>query len=322
MSGMTDRTATLEPRAGGRYSLDPRAQLAYLWEEWRLMFRPSMIVGDALSGTAVALVALPLSLAIANASGVKPEVGLVTAIVGGIVVALFGGCRLQVSGPAAAMTFLVYEVITKYGMGGLIAATLIAGLLQVVAGFFRLGRFIQFIPRPVVAGFMSGIGLTVLCTQLSVILGYDVSHDEESGAFGLLWETLRQLGHTDWRSVAVGLTALAVMLGLPRLSRRLPTPLIAVAVAGLLPIACGWTQVRLLGELPRSFPMPTLPGVPWEEWNELVMAALTIFLLASIESLLSASVVESMAVTVQFPIWPSNFGAGRPDRWAIIARRR
>jgi carbonic anhydrase len=132
MSGMTNRTATLEPRAGGRYSLDPRAQLAYLGEEWRLMFRPGMIVGDALSGTAVALVALPLSLAIANASGVKPEVGLVTAIVGGIVVALFGGCRLQVSGPAAAMTFLVYEVITKYGMGGLIAATLIAGLLQVV----------------------------------------------------------------------------------------------------------------------------------------------------------------------------------------------
>ena len=295
MSGMTDRTATLEPRAGGRYSLDPRAQLAYLWEEWRLMFRPGMIVGDALSGTAVALVALPLSLAIANASGVKPEVGLVTAIVGGIVVALFGGCRLQVSGPAAAMTFLVYEVITKHGMGGLNAATLIAGLLQVVAGIFRLGRFIQFIPRPVVAGFMSGIGLTILCTQLSVILGYDVSHDEESGAFGLLWETLRQLGHTDWRSVAVGLTALAVMLGLPRLSRRLPTPLIAVAVASLLPIACGWTQVRLLGELPRSFPMPTLPGVSWEEWNELVMAALTIFLLASLESLLSASVVESMA---------------------------
>lgn len=281
-------------RSAGRYTLDPRAQLRYLLDEWRLMFQPSTLATDILSGIAVALVALPLSLAIANASGVKPEVGLVTAIVGGIAVALFGGCRLQVSGPAAAMTFLVYEIIAKYGMGGLIAATLIAGLLQVISGIFRLGRLMQFIPRPVIAGFLTGIGLTILSTQLSVILGYDVTHDEEGGAIGLLIETLRGIGQTSPQALAVGLTAVVVMLGLPRLTRRLPTPLIAVTAASLLPIAFGWSSVELLGELPRSFPMPTVTAIPWSQFNEVILAAVTVYLLASIESLLSASVVDSM----------------------------
>src|SRR4051812_24999311 len=193
-----------DARAADRFHLDPLGQLRYLGQEWRLMARPGTIVADLLAGIAVALVALPLSLAIANASGVKPEVGLVTAVVGGIVAALFGGCRLQVSGPAAAMTFLVYEVLTKYGMSGLIVATLIAGLLQVLSGAFRLGRFMQFIPRPVVAGFLSGIGVTILCTQLPKVLGYDVAHNEEGGALGLLWQTLRQLEQTRFTSLAVG----------------------------------------------------------------------------------------------------------------------
>src|SRR5262245_36550043 len=210
-----------------RYWLDPRAQLAYLWSEWRLMFRPETMLADALAGIAVALVALPLSLAIANASGVDPEVGLITAIVGGIVVALFGGCRLQVSGPAAAMTFLVFEVVAKYGLPGLIVATLMAAVLQIVAGVVRLGRFMQLIPRPVIAGFLSGIGLTILCTQLSVVLGYDVTHDEEGGALVFLGKTLRGLPQTEPTSLAVGLTAIGVMLVLPRISRKLPAPLFA-----------------------------------------------------------------------------------------------
>jgi MFS superfamily sulfate permease-like transporter len=148
--------------ADGRLTLDLRGQLAYLRDEWRLMLRPETMAADALAGIAVALVALPLSLAIAAASGVGPEVGLVTAIVGGIVVALFGGCRLQVSGPGNTMMFLVAEVVAKYGIPGLVAATLIAALLQLLAGALRLGRFMQLIPRPVIAGFLSGIGLLIL----------------------------------------------------------------------------------------------------------------------------------------------------------------
>ena len=253
------------------------------------MLQPSNLLPDAFSGIAVALVALPLSLAIANASGVAPEVGLVTAIVGGVVVALFGGCRLQVSGPAAAMTFLVYEIIAvwnqfgeeeglgpNYGMTMLIAATLLAGVFQLVSGYFRLGRIMQFIPRPVVAGFLSGIGITILCTQLPKVLGFDVSHDEEGGAIGLLIETFRSLDRTHWQSLLVGLTAAGLMVGLPKLDRRLPAPLIAVGAATILPIAFGWgpSRVALLGELPRSFPMPQLPMIPWTHWNELIFGLL------------------------------------------------
>ncbi len=130
--------------------------MRYLLGEWRKMFRRESLLADLLAGLSVALVALPLSLAIATASGVEPGVGLITAIVGGIVVALFGGCSLQVSGPAAAMTFLVYEIVTKYGMAGLTVATIIAAFLQLLAGAFRLGRFIEFIPRPVIAGSSRG----------------------------------------------------------------------------------------------------------------------------------------------------------------------
>jgi hypothetical protein len=118
--------------ADGRPTLDLQGQMAYLRDEWRLMLRPETMAADAPAGIAVALVALPLSLAIATASGVEPEVGLVTAIVGGIAVALFGGSRLQVSGPAAAMTFLVAEVVAKHSMSALVVATLIAALLQYV----------------------------------------------------------------------------------------------------------------------------------------------------------------------------------------------
>jgi high affinity sulfate transporter 1 len=290
-------------------TLDPRAQFAFLRDEWRQMLRPESFFHDFMSGIAVALVALPLSLAIANASGVEPRIGLVTAIVGGIVVALFGGSRFQVSGPAAAMTFLVYEIISKYnklgleeGLGAgyglrmLIAATLLAGLIQLASGIFRLGRFMQFIPRPVVAGFLSGIGITIFCTQLPKVLGYDVPHEEEGGALGLFYNTVRNLDLTNGRSLAVGALAAGLMIGVPRISRRLPAPLIAVVVSSLLPVLLGWTpsQIQLLGEVPNRLPVPVRMNIPWEMWNELAAAALTIYFLASLESLLSASVVDAM----------------------------
>ncbi|MFO0889096.1 MAG: SulP family inorganic anion transporter [Isosphaeraceae bacterium] len=279
----------------GRFLLEPRVQIRYLLGEWRKMFRRESLIPDLVAGISVALVALPLSLAIATASGVEPGVGLITAIVGGIVVALFGGCSLQVSGPAAAMTFLVYEIVTKYGMAGLTVATIIAALLQLGAGAFRLGRFIQFIPRPVIAGFLSGIGLTILCTQLSVILGYEVSHEEEGGALALLWQTVRNMHRMEPVTLVIGLVAIAAMVGLPRLSRRLPVPLIAVLAASLVPLFLDASRVAFLGQLPTSIPLPSLPRIPWEEWNELVMASVTVFLLATLESLLSASVTDSLA---------------------------
>lgn len=294
MMGQTNGRAEMGRAGGSRVWLDPRVQMSYLANEWRLMLRPATLGADTMAGVAVALVALPLSLAIATASGVEPAVGLVTAVVGGIVVALAGGTRLQVSGPAAAMTFLVSEIIAKFGVGGLIVATVLAAACQMIAGALRLGRFVQLIPRPVIAGFLSGIGLTILCTQLPVVLGYEVSHTEEGGALGLLIETLRKASHTNPASLAIGALAGGLLLVVPRISRRLPAPLIAIAAPTLLYEMGGWENVRLLGALPSSFPMPSLPAVPWAEWNELVMAAMAIFVLASLESLLSASVVDSL----------------------------
>jgi MFS superfamily sulfate permease-like transporter/carbonic anhydrase/acetyltransferase-like protein (isoleucine patch superfamily) len=259
------------------------------------MFRRGTIAADASAGVAVALVALPLSIAIANASGVGAEVGLVTAVVGGLVVAVFGGCRLQVSGPGNTTMFLVAEVVAKYGLPGLAWAMLIGAALQILAGALRLGRFMQLIPRPVIAGFLSGIGLTILFTQLPVALGYQVSRTEEGGAPALLWETLRQLGRAEPTAVVVALVAAGTMLGLPRVSRRLPAPLIALAAASILPAALGWSGVPRLGDMPTRLPWPGLPAVPWGSWNELVLAALALFVMGSLESLLSASVVDSLA---------------------------
>jgi SulP family sulfate permease len=266
-----------------------------LLREWRMMFRPSTLLADIQAGIAVALVALPLSLAIANASGVSPTVGLATAIVGGIAVALFGGCRLQVSGPDAAMQFLVYEILTKYGFDGLIAATVMAGLFQIGTGLLGLGRFIRLLPRPVVAGFLSGIGLTILSTQLPVLLGVEVSHDEEGGAMALLWQTVARIRQFDLAALVVGITSVTIMFGLPRFSKRLPIPLVAVAVASVLPLVFGWSDVALIGAIPSGFPSPSLPRFPWGVWNELVLSSVAIFVMASLSSLLSASVVDTMA---------------------------
>jgi high affinity sulfate transporter 1 len=270
-------------------------QARYLWSEWRLMFSRATVVADCLAGVAVALVALPLSLAIANASGVPPAVGMITAVVGGVVVALFGGSRLQVSGPAAALTFLTLEIITHYGMSGLIYATLIAGLMQLAAGVFRLGRLMQFIPHPVIAGFLTGIGLTILASQASVMLGYEVDKSQEGGALALAWNTLGDIERTNFHTLAVGLIAFGLMLVVPRFTRRLPIPLLAVGGATLVCLAAGWNDVAMLGQFPSGLPMPGLPLVPQYEWNEVILAASTIFLLASIESLLSASVVDAMS---------------------------
>jgi len=271
-----------------------RKQIEYLKAEWRLMFQTKTLAADLLAGAGVSLVALPLALAISNASGVSPEAGLASAIVGGIVVAFTGGCRLQVSGPAIAMSFLVSEVLAKYGIQGLVAATILAGLFQILAGFVRLGRFMRSIPRPVIAGFFTGIGITILCSQLPVILGFDVSHEEEGGCLGMVWEILRQARKADAQSLMIGLTSLVTMYFLPRFSRKLPAPLIAVVAASCVGIFFGWKGVPRLGEIPSAFPLPLLPHVPWEHWNEVVMAALAIAVVASLESLLSASGIDSM----------------------------
>ena len=228
------------------------------------MFRPADDPGRRAGGGRGGAGGLAAVAGHRNASGVAPEVGLVTAVVGGMVAALLGGCRLQVSGPAAAMTFLVCEVVTKYGMAGLIAATLMAGLFQVLAGVFRLGRFMQYIPRPVIAGFLSGIGLTILCTQLPVILGYEVlARTRRAGRVALLWKTLRQIDQTEL-SVA-GRRADGDGADVRPAADLAEAPHAAPGRGGGEPAAArvlGWTQVACWGPCPSEFPAPEPAGHP------------------------------------------------------------
>ena len=140
--------------------------LRNLLPEWRLCFQKAGLKADLLAGLVVGCVAIPLSLAIALASGVPPAVGLITAIVASIVCALFGGTSLAVSGPAAAMAVLIATIVESYGFGGLLIVGLICGTLQIITGFFGLGRFIQFVPMPVIAGFTAGIGVIIVVGQL------------------------------------------------------------------------------------------------------------------------------------------------------------
>jgi SulP family sulfate permease len=186
---------------------------------------------DALAGLTVAIVALPLSMAIAIASGVGPERGLFTAIIGGFLVSLLGGSRVQIGGPAGAFIVLVAAVVERHGYDGLVLATLIAGLIMLLIGFLRLGSYIKFIPYPVTVGFTTGIAAIILVSQLKELFGLTVAHEpgELLPKLGALWSAAGTLRPD---SVAVALAALVVILVLRRVRPHWPGFLIVVVLGG------------------------------------------------------------------------------------------
>ena len=266
--------------------------LRQLLPEWKALFSPRFLREDVLAGLTVACIAIPLSLAIALASGVPPEVGLVTAIIAGVVCALFGGTPLAVSGPAAAMAVLIANSVQQHGMGGLLVIGAVVGVLQVLTGVLGLGRLIRFVPVPVVAGFTAGIGAIILIGQLPRAFG--LPPPDQSHVLDVLTH-MRELLHQA-RPEALGLTGLtlAIALGLPRVLPRLPAPLIAVILPTLLSVLLG-LKVETLGELPRSLPAPKLPALPQAELLPLLGTALSVYLLASLETLLSSGAVDKLS---------------------------
>jgi carbonic anhydrase len=266
--------------------------LRQLLPEWKALLSPRYLREDVLAGLTVACIAIPLSLAIALASGVPPEVGLVTAIVAGLVCALFGGTPLAVSGPAAAMAVLIASSVQQHGLGGLLVIGAVVGVLQVLTGVLGLGRLIRFVPVPVVAGFTAGIGAIILIGQLPRAFGLpppDQNH---------VLDVLTHMGELlhQAQPVALGLTGLtlAIALGLPRLLPKLPAPLIAIIVPTLLSVLLG-LKVESLGELPRSLPAPKLPQLPEGGLLPLLGTALSVYLLASLETLLSCGAVDKLS---------------------------
>ena len=257
---------------------------------WRLF------IGDAVAGITVALVALPLSIAIAIACGATPRAGLVTAIIGGFLISLLGGSRVQIGGPTGAFIVVIASVIAQYGFDGLMLATLLAGIILVAAGLVRAGRFIALVPEAVIEGFTVGIALIIAVSQLKDLLGLSAVHVPADLIHGLpaLWSARSSVNFT---ALIVGLLSIA---GIGLLRHRLPW-----FPGSLLVIACASATVALLplpvdtiftrfGALPSGLPMPSIPHLSIARISELLPSAFVIAFLAAVESLLSAIVADRM----------------------------
>jgi len=251
---------------------------------------------DALAGLTVAVVALPLSMAIAIASGVSPERGIYTAIAGGIMISLFGGSRFQVGGPAGAFIGLVAGVVERHGYDGLALATAMAGLILIAVALLRAGTYIKYIPYPVTVGFTAGIAVIIGASQIKELLGLHLAHEPADLVPKLiaLWQVVSTI---HWPTVAITVLSVALILLIQRFRPTWPAFLIAVAAAALicalfsLDVA---TITSRFGQMPRMLPSPALPTFSIEKLRAVAPDAVAIALLGAIESLLSAVVADGM----------------------------
>jgi SulP family sulfate permease len=251
---------------------------------------------DAVAGLTVAIVALPLSMAIAIASGVGPERGLYTAIVGGFIVSLLGGSRVQIGGPAGAFIVLVAATVQRHGYDGLVLATIMAGLIMAAIGFFRLGTYIKYIPYPVTAGFTAGIATINLASQIKELFGLDVPNEPAAllPKLAALWNAA---GTAHPPAIALTLLSVAAILVLRRVRPHWPGFLIVVALAAVSTVALGLDVATIgsrFGGIPSSLPAPSLPSFSFQKVQDVLPDALAIALLGSIESLLSAVVADGL----------------------------
>ncbi len=251
---------------------------------------------DTIAGLTVAIVALPLAMALGIASGSTPEKGLVTAVIAGFLISALGGSRFQIGGPTGAFVVVVLDVITRHGFDGLLLATALAGLILIVAGVAGLGTWIKYIPQPVITGFTAGIAVIIFSTQIKDLLGLQMGavpgeFFEKVGAYADHLSTFSP------QATAIAAIALAIIILLRRFAPRWPGFLIAVLVGSSiawvfdLPVTTIGSQ---FGELPRGLPMPELPDVSWDKLKAVVPSAFTIAFLAGVESLLSAVVADGM----------------------------
>ncbi|MDF2096863.1 SulP family inorganic anion transporter [Aquibaculum arenosum] len=251
---------------------------------------------DLIAGLTVAIVALPLAMALAIASGTTPDKGLVTAVVAGFLISALGGSRFQIGGPTGAFVVVVFNVIAEHGYDGLVLATLMAGAMLIVAAIARLGTWIKYIPEPVVIGFTAGIGLIILSSQIRDFFG--LSLDSVPGDFlerlGVFWAARDSLSLITF--VLAG-ASLALILGLRRWAPKLPGFLLAVAGASLIVLIFGLpvdTIGSRFGGIPSSLPAPVWPEITLERMGILLPSAFTIAFLAGVESLLSAVIADGM----------------------------
>lgn len=260
-------------------------------------FAPQRLTKDISSGLVVACVALPLSIALAIASGVTPEKGLITAIIAGFLISLLGGSRVQIGGPTGAFVIIVYGIIEEFGLAGLLTATLMAGVFLILMGVLKLGAFIKFIPYPVTTGFTSGIAVVLFSTQINDFLGMGLKNIPSE--FFEKWSLyLHSLSLINGPTVLIGLLTLAIIIYWPKKWRAFPGSLAALIITTLI-VLVGKLEVATItstfGQVDGTLAMPHMPGkITFEVIRQLLPAAFTIALLAGIESLLSAVVADGM----------------------------
>ena len=256
---------------------------------------------DLVAGLVVGIVALPLAIAFAIASGVNPSIGLITAIIGGFLVSFFGGNTVQIGGPTGAFIIIVYNIIAQFGLEGLAIATFMAGLILVTMGLFHLGTVIKFIPYPIVVGFTAGIALTIFSTQINDFFGLGLT--DIPGAFIPKWGTyLSNFGNVSWPTLLCGLVSLLIIVLTPKVSKKLPGALIAIILVTvatyLLGLWCPGLGIETIGDrfgaLKTDIPAPHGFELNMDTINLLLPSAFTIAMLGSIESLLSATVADGV----------------------------
>ncbi|MBO5313791.1 MAG: sulfate permease [Prevotella sp.] len=274
-------------------------------------FKPSLLtslrnydkktfMSDIMAGIIVGIVALPLAIAFGIASGVSPEKGIITAIVAGFVISVFGGSKVQIGGPTGAFIIIVYGIIQQHGLQGLTIATLMAGVFLILFGLLHLGTIIKYIPYPIVVGFTSGIAVTIFTTQIKDLFGLSI--ESVPSDFVEKWIVyIQNMSTIDFWSAAIGILSVIVIALTPRFSKKIPGSLIAIIImtigALLLKNLCGITSIETIGDrftISSELPDAQMPGITWETIKSLVSPALTIAILGAIESLLSATVADGV----------------------------
>ena len=253
-------------------------------------------IRDIISGIIVAIIALPLSIALAIASGVSPEQGLYTAIIAGFFISFFGGSRVQIGGPTAAFVVIIYGIVTDYGTDGLIVATILAGIMLILMGIFRFGSLIKYIPYTITTGFTCGIAVTLFVGQVKDFLGLSIA-SVPSEFLPKVGAYIQNIGTINLTAAVIGLVAIAIMLVWPKVTDKIPGSLVAIIITtaivyfAKLPVN---TIGSVYGELSSSFPTFQIPSISMKLIQQMISPAFTIAILAGIESLLSAVVSDGM----------------------------
>ncbi|HLW19910.1 MAG TPA: SulP family inorganic anion transporter [Cyclobacteriaceae bacterium] len=262
----------------------------------RLGISKKQLYNDIIAGVIVGIVALPLAIAFAIASGVSPEKGLVTAIVAGLVVSVMGGSRVQIGGPTGAFIVIVYAVVQEHGVGGLTIATFMAGFIILAMGFAKLGNYLKFIPYPLIVGFTSGIALIIFSSQVKDFLGLPI--ENLPADFVEKWSVYAvNLHHTNWVACAIAVCTVLVSFNFHYISKKIPGSIVAIALSTVVVYFFGLpveTIESSFGEIPNSISLPVIPEINLQTIQALIQPAIAIALLGSIESLLSAVVADGM----------------------------